>query len=394
VSASAEWSEQQAVAGAGTRPRLLFIVNVDWFFESHRLPIALEAVRLGYDVHLACAVTGASKAIEAHRIVIHPIELDRSGLSPFAAAKSLARITNILEELRPDIVHLVTIKPVLFGGIAARLKGVKRVVAAISGLGYVFISTGLAARVRRQAVALMYRLAIGRENVTAIFQNDADARLVSSLAGLRPSQVRIIRGSGVDLERFAPQPFPAEPAVVTFAARLLVDKGLREFVSAAHLLRSQGVDARFVVAGDLDPGNPASIEPGELDHWQAAGVVEFTGHCEDVASLFAASHIVVLPSYREGMPKVLLEAAASGRPVIATDVPGCRDAMLRDVSGLLVPVRTVEQLAAAIKSLVCDPQLRATMGGAGRRLAEEEFDVRRIVETHLAIYGELMERVA
>lgn len=372
--------------------RLLFIVNVDWFFLSHRLPVALAAIRAGFEVHLACAVTGAEREAEAHGIVVHPLDLGRSELSPAAAARSIGQIARLLRTLRPDIVHLVTIKPVLFGGIAARSTRMKRVVAAISGLGYVFIATGAAARARRSLVALLYRLALGWRNVTAIFQNEADVALVAPLARLEPRQIRMIRGSGVDLDRFSPQPFPAGPPVVTFAARLLADKGLREFVGAACALRSQGVEARFVVAGDPDLGNPASVGPDELGKWRADGIVEFVGHSSDVADLFGRSHVVVLPSYREGLPKVLLEAAAAGRPVVTTDVPGCRDAMVAGETGLLVPARSVEPLAEAIARLVADSQLRSSMGAAGRRLAEQRFGVKGVVDAHLALYAELMER--
>lgn len=377
---------------ASPRRRLLFIVNVDWFFLSHRLPVALAAIGDGYEVHLACAVTGAASEVEAHGIVLHPLDLGRSELSPVAAARSIGQIAGLLRRLRPDLVHLVTIKPVLFGGIAARAAGTKRVVAAISGLGYVFISTGAAARARRALVALLYRLALGWRNVTAIFQNDADVALIAPLARLEPGQVRMIRGSGVDLDRFSPKPFPDGAPVFTFAARLLVDKGLREFVGAAHALRSRGVEARFVVAGEPDPGNPASVRPAELARWRADGIVEFVGHTSDVAGLFAGSHVIVLPSYREGLPKVLIEAAASGRPVIATDVPGCRDALLSGETGLLVPLRSVDGLAEAMARLAADPQLRASMGAAGRRLAEQRFGVKGIVAAHLALYAELMER--
>lgn len=377
---------------ASPRRRLLFIVNVDWFFLSHRLPIALAAKQVGFEVHLACAATDAAHEVQAHGIVLHPLDLGRRELSPVAAARSIGQIARLLRALRPDIVHLVTIKPVLLGGIAARLTRMKRVVAAISGLGYVFISTGAAARVRRAMVAILYRLALGWRNVTAIFQNDADVALVAPLARLDPRQIRMIRGSGVDLDLFSPQPFPDGPPVITFAARLLVDKGLREFVGAACALRSQGVEARFIVAGDPDPGNPASVDPAELARWRADGIVEFTGHTSNVAGLFAQSHVVVLPSYREGLPKVLLEAAASGRPVIATDVPGCRDAVLAGETGLLVPARSVAPLAEAIGRLVADPQLRASMGAAGRRLAEQRFGVKGVVGAHLALYAELMER--
>ncbi|MEJ7775844.1 MAG: glycosyltransferase family 4 protein [Sphingomicrobium sp.] len=373
-------------------PRLLLVVNVDWFFVSHRLPIAEAAIREGYEVHLACACTGLKEELEARGLIVHELRLGRRDLSLPSLGGGAMRIAALLRSIEPDIVHLITIKPVLLGGIAARLSGVKNVLAAISGLGYVFISQGISARVRRALVSFLYRLALGSRHVVAVFQNPTDAAEVCKIAGLRPEQVKIIRGSGVNLEQLSVKPLIGGDTVLTFAGRLLIDKGLREFIAAACMLKAQGVEARFLVAGDPDPDNPSSVDPAELERWREEGVVELIGYQDEIGDLFARSHAVVLPSYREGLPKTLAEAAACGRAVVTTDVPGCRDAVIPDESALLVPPMTVEPLAMAMKQLIEDRELCAAMGRAGRKLAEDAFGIDRVVDAHLSIYAEMLER--
>ncbi|HEX9931935.1 MAG TPA: glycosyltransferase family 4 protein [Allosphingosinicella sp.] len=376
------------------QPRLLLVVNTDWFFLSHRLAVAVGARQAGYDVHLACGNTGRLAEIEAHGIVVHELPISRRGMSVLEQIGTVRAMAALMRALRPDIVHLVTIKPVLLGGLAARLARVRAVVAAISGMGYVFIARGAVARLRRALVSLLYRAALGRRNVTVIVQNPDDAALVTRLAGLAPSRIERIRGSGVDLAACAPAPLPDGEPVVVFAARLLGDKGLREFVAAARMLKADGIRARFVVAGDPDLDNPASVLPAEIEAWRREGVADFVGFQADVPGLFAAAHLVVLPSYREGLPKVLLEAAACGRAVVTTDVPGCRDAVEAGRTALLVPAMEAKPLAAAIRRLVEDRALCAGMGEEGRRLAEAEFSIGRVVEAHLAIYARVLEETA
>jgi glycosyltransferase involved in cell wall biosynthesis len=376
----------------GRPARLLFIVNVDWFFASHREAIADAAARAGYEVHIACAVTTHGERLRGKGFKVHPLNLERRGTSPVGLLQAFREIRSVIASVRPDIVHAITIKPVLLGGIAARLARVPKVVAAISGMGYVFIARGPAATARRVGAQLLYRLALDSPRVTAILQNPTDRTQISRIAGLGPEQLRTIEGSGVDLQQLTPQPLPAGEPVLTFAARLLIDKGLREFVEAATRLKQGGVTARFIVAGDLDPGNPASVRDDELERWRALGSVEFIGHQKDINALFASSHVVVLPSYREGMPKVLLEAAACGRAVVTTDVPGCRDAVDPGNTALLVPAMTVEPLAEAMRVLIADRARCVAMGEAGRRLAEQRFGIEQVVNAHLAIYREPVRR--
>jgi glycosyltransferase involved in cell wall biosynthesis len=366
--------------------KLLFVVNVDWFFMSHRLPVAVEAMRQGYEVHVATGITDGQDALVALGLTVHRLPLARSGASPIGEFRTFWKIAAVMRSVRPDLVHLVTVKPVVLGGIAARLVGVPAVVSAVSGLGFVFTARGAKARLLRAVVVTLYRAVFGHPNMKVIFQNEDDRRLLQGLTGLQEAQTMIVRGSGVDLARFSVRPFPDGPPVVVFAARLLRDKGVEEFVEAARLLRQRGVNAVFRLAGAPDPGNRASVSTEDLRNWEASGCVELLGHRADMAQVLAAAHVVVLPSYREGLPKVLVEAAACGRPAVTTDVPGCRDAIIPGVTGLLVPPRDAAALAGAIEQLVADAGMRAEMGRAARQLAEREYAIGHIVDQHLSLY--------
>jgi glycosyltransferase involved in cell wall biosynthesis len=367
--------------------RLLFVVNVDWFFVSHRLPVALAARDAGYEVHIATVLTAPKEHIERYGLTVHSLALDRKSVNPLSSLGLLITIYNLIRRIDPSAVHLVTIKPVLIGGLAARLAGVQRVVASISGLGFVFTAKGIKAVFQRSLVSTLYRFALGGERVRVIFQNGDDEALLKRYARLSDNQVIRIRGSGVDVAQWPCFPSPAEPPVVLMASRLLIDKGVYEFVTAARLLRGyRGV--RFVLVGSPDEGNPTSLPQDQVLSWVNEGCIEWWGHRQDMPQVLAAAHVVVLPSYREGLPKVLIEAAASGRAVVTTDVPGCRDAIEPGQTGLLVPVRDGEALARSIRELLDDPERRRTMGATGRVLAEHAFDVREVVAKHLAIYQE------
>lgn len=372
---------------------LMFVVNVDWFFLSHRLPIALEALRQGYQVHIATGLTDKLDELQRHGFVVHPLALDRSSAGLGNAWRTMVQLWNLYRAVRPDVVHLVTIKPVLLGGLMARLAGVPAVVAAVSGLGFVFMDRGAKAAVRRWLVGGLYRVALGHRNLKVIFQNPDDRASLTKLAHLPDSKVAMIRGSGVELTQYSGTPLPLGMPVVLLAARLLADKGVREFVQAARLLKQQGVSARFCLVGSIDPANPASLTDAELTQWASEGVVELWGQRSDMPRVLAAAQVVVLPSYYgEGLPKVLIEAAACGRAVVTTDHPGCRDAIDPGVTGVLVPVRNAAALADALKGLINDPARCQAMGDAGRVLAESVFDVRQVVAAHLRIYQELIDK--
>ncbi|MBT3504639.1 MAG: glycosyltransferase family 4 protein [Piscirickettsiaceae bacterium] len=374
------------------KPTLLFVVNVDWFFLSHRLPIALEALRHGYQVHIATSLTDRLAQLQSYGLVVHPLALNRSSAGLANMLHTMWQLLRVFRTVRPDVVHLVTIKAVLLGGFAARLAGVPAIVAAISGLGFVFMASGTVAGFRRWLVGGLYRLALSHHNLKVIFQNPDDRSSLAKLMNLPNNRVETIRGSGVDLNLYCRTPLPEGVPVVLLAARMLTDKGVREFVQAARLLKRQGVSARFCLVGAIDPENPASLTDAELEQWTSEKVVEVWGHQSDMPEVLRTSYLVVLPSYREGLPKVLLEAAACARAVVTTDVPGCRDAIDPGVTGVLVPARNAIALADALRELINNPARCQAMGDAGRRLAEVSFDIRQVVAAHLRMYQELINK--
>lgn len=366
--------------------KLLMVVNVDWFFVSHRLPIALKARSRGYEVHVATTVTDKRDLLESSGFVVHDLNIVRGGASLLHEFKTLWSLYTLFRVVQPDVLHLVTIKPVLYGGLVARLARVPYVIAAVPGLGQVFIARGLTARIRRLVVSTLYRAALGHKNLRTIFQNTGDYREIGSLAKLKPEQCVLIKGSGVDLEAFKPLPPPSGPVTVAMISRLLVDKGVREFVDAARQVKARHPDARFWLVGSPDSNSAVSIGEQEWLGWGREGIVDTLGHRSDVSALLATCHIVVHPSYTEGIPKVLLEAAACGRPVVTTDVPGCEEAIEPGITGLVVPVKNVRALADAIGTLIDEPELRTKMGSAGRDLAEREFSIESVVAKHLELY--------
>jgi glycosyltransferase involved in cell wall biosynthesis len=371
--------------------KVLFVVNAPEFFLSHRLPIALAARDAGFEVHVATADGKAVREIRRHGLAHHTITIARSGQNPLAELRSIISLYRLYRGLKPDLVHLITIKPVLYGGLAARLAGGPGVVAAVSGLGTVFVAQSLAARIRRVLVSWLYRLAFSQQRLAVIFQNPDDRDGLLAIGALNIEQVRMIRGSGVNLANYSFLQEPEGIPVVVMAVRLLRDKGVYEFVEAARILKSRGVEVVMRLIGAPDPGNPTSVEQVELDNWAAEGVVELPGYRSDIARQYAAANIVCLPSYREGLPKGLVEAAACGRAVVTTDVPGCRDAIEPGVTGVLVPVKSAVALADRLQALIEAPEQRMLMGKAGRELAERAFSIDRIVNQHLAIYKELLE---
>jgi len=369
---------------------LLFIVNDAGFFISHRLHVALEARRRGFEIVVASIPGPAVRAVVELGFIHYPLPLARSSTHLLNEVRGFFSVFYLLWRVKPKILHLITIKPVLYGGISSRFLRISSVVCAVSGLGYVFTASGRKAAFMRKLVAFLYRLAFGKDNLRVIFQNPDDRDVLLNAGALDVSKVRMIRGSGVDLGQYQALPEPEGLPVVCMAARLLRDKGVQEYVEAVRLLHKRGVRAVFKLAGDVDPGNPTSITADDLSAWKQEGLLDVLGYRSDVAELFAASHLVVLPSYREGLPKVLIEAAACGRAVVTTDVPGCRDAIEPDVTGLLVPVKDVTALADAIQRLIEDEALRKRMGAAGRLLAEREFAIENVVQHHLDIYAELV----
>lgn len=375
--------------------RLLFLVNDFGYFVSHRLKIASAACADGHAVSVAYGERSGAypPPLDTPSLKTYGISMSRGGGNLFREFRSLHSIWTLLRKLRPDIVHLITIKPYLYGGIVARLLRIPGVVSAVAGMGSLFIRSDWRSRCFRALLFPLYWFAFGHPNQRVIVQNQDDANILINWGVLDPRKVRLLRGSGVDLGEYTLLAEPEGIPTICFAARLLRDKGINEFVSAARLLRERGVHARFWVAGDTDRKNPTGLTEAELCALREEGIVELLGYRRDIPTLYAQSHVVCLPSYREGLPKALIEAAAASRAIVSTDVPGCRDAIIPNVSGLLVPVRNPEKLADALQWLIDHPEERLAMGKAGRQLAEREFAIEKIVQEHLNIYRELRHNV-
>jgi glycosyltransferase involved in cell wall biosynthesis len=363
--------------------KILFVVNVDWFFISHRLPLALEALKKGYKVHIACGITDKKEYLESLGLKVYPLNISRSGIGIKGELKVFIEIFKTLKKINPDIAHFVTIKPVIYGGIVSRFLNISKKVFSISGLGFIFIRQGLKASIVRILIKTMYRFALGGGNSHVIVQNTDDKAVMNSIVKVSTT---LIRGAGVDLNQYHYIEENNENIKVSMACRLLKDKGVFEYVEAAKILKQKLPNIEFELYGDIDIHNPASLTNDDIEKIKQDDFVKVFGFCNDIASIFSKSNIIVLPSYREGLPKVLIEAAACGRAVVTTDVPGCRDAIESEITGLLCKVRDSKSLAQMIEKLILDNILRNNMGKAGRKLAEKEFDIKKVVKKHFEIY--------
>jgi len=372
--------------------RLLFLVNHAGYFLSHRLPIALAAKAKGYDVHVATPRSKHVARIEEAGLTWHSVRLTRSGLNPIAQLLSILDIRRLYRELQPDVVHQVTSKPVIYGTLCARLAGVPAVVNALAGLGHLYLAEDLFHRLLLRVVRVAYRLALRHPNMRTIFQNEDDRSLFVRRGLARADQTTIVAGSGVDTMTFAPRPRPDGRAlVVMLPARMLATKGIFEFVAAAGFLKVRHPEVRFVLVGEPDPDNPASATTAQLQQWSDQGIVECWGRKSDMAAVYAEADVVCLPSYREGMPKVLLEAGAMGLPVVTTDVPGCRDVVVDGSNGFVVPVRDGgREIARALEKLIVDSSLRVAMGEAGRARVVEKFSLEQVIAATMSVYQELL----
>ena len=369
--------------------KLLIIVNVDWFLYSHRLPIVLEAKKKGYEVHIATKITDISKrnSLLKKGIIIHELTFDRSGKSLKKLIIVFFEIILLLYKLKPNILHLVTIQPNILGGIAARIVGINKVVYAISGLGHTFLSKNLNSSILRFFLLKAYRFAFATKNRIVIFQNSSDLDFLSKKCLLSSKEVILIPGSGVDLNKFAYSELPNSIPIVLMASRLLISKGIYEFINAAKIIKEKNIKIKFQLAGKPDKYNPLSISEKEIDNWVSKGYVEYLGFQNMLEKVIPNSHIVVLPSYYpEGLPKILCEAAACGRAVITTNMPGCKDAILDGITGLLIEEKNSEELAMSIIDLVKNKKLLKSMSKAARIRAEKSFDIKKIVNKHMEIY--------
>ena len=374
------------VGRAGT---ILYVVSEDWAFLSHRLPMARAARDAGFEVHVATQVGSDAEAIRAEGFILHAIPFRRGRISPVVALPTILALRRVARAVAPELVHFVGLQCCVLGGLATI--GLDRPqVNALTGLGYTFTGDRARASAFRGVLTATLRYLLNRDNAVALVQNPDDRAALEGI-GISTRRLALIPGSGVDTELLQPLPEPEGPITVGFAGRLLTDKGIRALVAAHRLLRQRGSDIRLLIAGEPDPANPASVSLAEAQAWAREPGITWLGHIDDISALWRQSHIAALPSHREGLPKSLLEAAAFGRPMVATDAPGCREIVIADRTGLLVPIEDPEALAQAIARLAASPELRARYGAAARELVVARMSARAIGEATLQLYWTLIE---
>lgn len=371
------------------RPRLLYLITEDWYFWSHRVDLARAARDAGYDVIVATRVTDHGERIQREGFQLEPLELVRRSRNLLREVIAVAELVRLYRRVRPDVVHHVAMKPILYGSLAAWVTRVPAIINAFAGLGYTFMDERN--RLLRWCVKAALRSVLGLGHSVVLVQNCDDQDRLVGEGVVSASQTRIIAGSGIDVAMYSLQPQPSGVPMVVLPARMLWDKGVGEFVEAARRLKEKGIDARFILVGRRDEHNPAAIPDIRLKEWVKEGVVEWWGHREDMPAVYAAAMLVVLPSYREGLPKVLLEAAACGKAMVATDVPGCREIVRDRFNGLLVPPKDSVTLAAAIEELLIDQKTREIMGQRSRTRVMVEWSGPRIAEQVLGLYHDMVK---
>jgi len=377
------------------RPKLIFLVTEDWYFCSHRLPMARAARDSGFAVAVATRVTAHGEIIRAEGFALHPLRWKRRSIGPFASLAAIAEIRRLYRREQPLIVHHVALKPALLGGIAARLAGVPIVVGMVTGMGYLGGSDRPAARLLGRLARWIAPMALFGRRGRVIVQNEEDRQALAALCPGKAARIVLIPGSGVDLTRFVPAPEPAAPPVtVAYAGRMIEIKGVGALVAAQQRVRQRGIDLRLVLAGDSDDENPSAIARATLDRWAKLPGVTWLGRRDDVRAVWRDAHIAALASLGgEGVPKSLLEAAATGRPIVATDIRGVRSIAQQQVNALLVPPSDEAALADALVTLARDGALRKRLGAAGRHRVEQGFSVEAIAAATRALYRELLREI-
>jgi glycosyltransferase involved in cell wall biosynthesis len=368
--------------------KILYLVSEDWYFLSHRLPMARAARDAGYEVHVATRVGDSAAQIAREGFRLHPIHWRRGSMNPFRFLSAVMEMRRLYRQVRPDLVHHVALVPTAIGSAAALGLPLVRL-NALAGLGFVFTSATVKARLVRWIANPLLGWLLRRPNTAVLVQNRDDHSMVAQL-GVPQEQIALIPGSGVEVDILTPLPEPDGPFTIGFVGRLLDDKGVRTLVRAHEILAERGVAVRTLLAGAPDPSNPASIPDQVLAGWRNRANLVLLGQVDDIRTVWAQAHIGVLPSRREGLPKSLLEAAACGRPLIATDVAGCREIARQGVNALLVPPDDPVALANAVETLIKDRDLRLRFGSASRQLAVDEFSSARIGREIVALYARLL----
>ena len=374
-----------------SKPHILFFVTEDWYFWTHRRSLALAALERGYQVTLVTRVQEKKEDIERAGIKLIPSMIKRSSINPMQEIKTILELIQIYRLERPDIVHHVALKPAIYGTLAARITGVGRIVNAFGGLGHLFSSTDFKTRIIRNLISILLRITFLGKGIRLILQNPEDIRKIvdNNISDL--SKTVLIPGAGVNLDNFRFSSVSKGVPIIMYAGRLLWSKGVGDFVQAAEILTDRGIGFRSVLVGRPDKDNPASIAEECLIEWVQQGIIEWWGYRDNMAKVLKEACLVVLPSkYGEGVPKILIEAAAVGRPLIATNIPGCRDVVRHNINGLLVPPGNPEALADAIETLLSDQELRLTMGINSRSLVESEFSEELIINKTFSVYEDLL----
>jgi glycosyltransferase involved in cell wall biosynthesis len=373
-------------------PKILLFANTDWYLFNFRLSLARALRDADHEVLLVSPPGPFGEQLRALGYRWEPAPMERRSLNPFREYALIQWLRRLIEREQVDLVHGFTIKPAVYGSIAARLAGVPARVNAVAGMGYVFTSNAPRALLLRPVVRRLFRYALDGDGARLILQNPDDVAMFSRASLVKSEHVRLIPGSGVDCGRFTPVNDRRASARfrVVLPARLLWDKGLAEYVEASRLLRDRGIPVDFLLAGEPDPGNPAAVAEHVVRSWNEEGLVQWLGHVSDMPSLFHSVDAVVLPSYREGLPKGLIEAAACALPLVTTDVPGCREVVTHEKDGLLVPAKNARALADAIARLQSDPALCQRLGASARDKALSQFDERSVIERTLGVYRELI----
>lgn len=365
---------------------LVYFVNVDWFFVSHRLEIALESLNQGYEVHIIAGFTSHKELLENHGFIVHDIDLSRSSKSFFKETKVLLESYKILKKINIDVLHLISIKPIIYGGLISKIITTKKIVYSFPGFGHIFTSNSISNYILRKISLLIYRLILKNKKSYVILQNDHDKDYLLSKKILRKENIVMIYGSGVHLDKFSFSNEPEGIPVVMMISRLLREKGVIEYLKSIEQVKKSIPEVKFVLVGGFDD-NPGSLSIEDIKEYINSNKVEYWGKKDNIHEIIRLSSIVVLPSYREGLPKVLIEASASGRSIITSDVPGCKDAIIENSTGLLVPPKKINDLAEAMIFLLNNKDLRIQMGKNGRKLAEEKFNIQSVIEKHINIYN-------
>ncbi|PPR79480.1 MAG: N,N'-diacetylbacillosaminyl-diphospho-undecaprenol alpha-1,3-N-acetylgalactosaminyltransferase [Alphaproteobacteria bacterium MarineAlpha2_Bin1] len=374
--------------------KIFIILNDLPFFISHRLPLALEAKKRGLDVHVLAPYHKKSfDIINEYDLKFHHIPLKRSGRNPISELKLFIAMWKVISKNKPNLIHFVSMKPVLYGGIIARLLNIQGTVNAVTGLGFLFVTSNFFTRILRIFVFIIYRFSLNHKNSISIFQNNDDLRLFLDRNLVEKRKTIMIKGCGVDIEEFRPKSNLMDNTIVMFPARIIGDKGANEFFDAAIRLKEEGIAAKFVLVGKTDPDNPTNIDKKKIKKLVEKDIIEWWGFSENMNETLSKATIVCLPSYREGLPKVLIESAALEKPIVTTDVPGCREIVINEKNGLLVPVKDSINLSLALKKLIQNKDMQKNMGLNGRKLVVKNFTTQDFIFRSMNVYETILKKI-